>query len=126
MAHPARRQIDWSSAEVRDGALTVELSGAASKGWSERFEAVRVLLGRSEHEWGEVSLTRKAIEVAGVRQGAEDALRHFLESLVVEVNAGLDPDAQEGSAVATEDPRRAADREMAATFRGFASTGVSA
>jgi len=124
MADPVRRQIDWSSAEVHEGTLTVELTGAASKRWSKRFDAVDALLGRNEHEWGTVTLTRKAIEVAGVREGSEGALRHFLESLVLEVNAELDPDAREEPAVSDEDPQRAAERKMAATFRGFASTGA--
>jgi hypothetical protein len=120
MPDPARRQIDWGSADVQDGSLTVGLTGPASKAWSRRFEAVRALLERSEQEWGEVGLTRKAIEVDGVREGSEEGLRHFLESVVLQVNAELGPDAPQEDAVAGEDAQLATDRKLAAAFRGFA------
>jgi hypothetical protein len=34
MADTESRQGDWSSAEMRDGALTVEQGGEAAKDWS--------------------------------------------------------------------------------------------
>lgn len=120
MADPVRRQIDWGSADVERGSLTVALTGRSSKAWRTRFEAVHALLEHSERDWGEVGLTREAIEVEAVREGSEEALRHFLESLVLQVNAELQPDDVGEEALTAADPQMASDRRMAATFRGFA------
>lgn len=120
MADPARRQIDWGSADVQDGILAVALTGRSSKAWRTRFEAVHALLEHSERDWGEVGLTRRAIEVEGVHEGSEEALRHFLESIVLQVNAELPPDDGEDDALVGADPQMASDRRMAARFRGFA------
>jgi uncharacterized protein YjiS (DUF1127 family) len=120
MADPVRRQIDWGSADVQGGSLTVALTGRSSKAWRTRFEAVHALLEHSERDWGEVGLTREAIEVEAVREGSEEALRHFLESLVLQVNAELEPDDVGEDALTGADPQMASDRRMAATFRGFA------
>jgi uncharacterized protein YjiS (DUF1127 family) len=120
MAELVRREIDWGSANVRDGGLTVALTGRSSKAWRTRFEAVHALLEHSERGWGEVGLTRKAIEVEAVREGSEEALRHFLESLVLQVNAELEPNDGGEDALTRADPQTASDRRMAARFRGFA------
>src|SRR5277367_4733437 len=120
MADPARRQIDWGSADVQDGTLTVALTGRSSKAWRTRFEAVHALLEHSERDWGKVGLTRKAIEVEAVGEGSEEALRHFLESLVLQVNAEIPPDDARDEALTDADPQMASDRRMAGTFRGFA------
>lgn len=105
---------------MHDASLTVGLTGPSSKVWSRRFAAVHALLEHSEREWGEVGLTRKAIEVEGVHAGSEGALHHFLESVVLQVNAELEPDRAQADAGSGEDAQLVADRKMAATFRGFA------
>ena len=119
-----RRTIDWAGAEVRDGDVTVELSGKSSKEWRERFDTVLRLLGPSGGGWGEVKLTKGSIRVKSLQPRAEHDLRHFLESLVVQVNAELpgegegDGDDQDGA----EPLDRGAilDAEMTATLRSFA------
>src|ERR1700761_254704 len=93
MAEQEALQIDWAKAEVRDGALNAPLSGSASKEWREHFDGVLRLLEHSNGAWGEVKLAKKAIEVADVQAGGEADLRHFLESIVVQVNAELAPAA---------------------------------
>jgi hypothetical protein len=113
------REIDWESVEVQDGNVVVAFTGSPSKEWAEHFTAVLRLLAKGHGRWGEVSLTRKAIQVATVQPGAEGDLRHLLESVVAQVNAELRPDADEQS-VAPEDPQAVADREMAETLRSFA------
>jgi hypothetical protein len=40
-------EIDWASAEVHGGDVTVDLAGKVPKQCRERFEAVRSLLGES-------------------------------------------------------------------------------
>jgi hypothetical protein len=120
-----RRTIDWASAEVHDGDVTVELSGKNSREWRERFDVVLRLLGASGGGWGEVKLTKGSLRVKSLQPQAEDDLRHFLESLVVQVNAEL-PDELGGREDDEEAGGESLDRgaildaEMTATLRSFA------
>jgi hypothetical protein len=124
-----RRTIDWASAEVHDGDVTVELSGRDSKQWRERFDTVLRLLGPSGGGWDEVKLTKGSIRVKSLQPAAEDDLRHFLESLVVQVNAELPDELGEGDGE-DEDGAESLDRgaildaEMTATLRSFAEARV--
>jgi hypothetical protein len=121
MADPEPRHIDWASAQIEDGTLTVELTGKGSKAWKARFANVLALLDTPHTTWGEVHLNKSAIKVAGVQQGAEPELRHFLESVVLQVNSDTHPEAPEGDAEtgdAREEPD--VDEQMARTFRAFA------
>jgi hypothetical protein len=113
--------IDWSSAEVHGGDVTVDLAGKVPKQSRERFEAVRSLLGESSGAWGEVKLVKRTIHVHGLRPGEEHELRHFLDSVIVQVNAAL-PSHDEEAERASRTPDRAAiiDAEMTATLRSFA------
>jgi hypothetical protein len=43
-ASRSARTIDWASAQIRDGSLTVELHGENRKGWSKDFGGVLALL----------------------------------------------------------------------------------
>lgn len=116
-------EIDWGTAIVDRGDVTVELNAAASKEWREHFDAVLRLLSRENGAWGAVGVSKKAIDVHGVQPGAEDDLRHFLESVVVQVNSELAPaeeSDEQARASAEEDPQRVADREMSETLRSFA------
>ena len=117
-----QRDIDWGSADVEDATLMVELTGASSKAWKQRFETVLALLETPHSHWREVRLTKRGIEVARVQQGAETELRHFLESVVLQVNSEL-PEPQEapgGEEEAGSEDLARADRQMEATFRAFA------
>jgi hypothetical protein len=125
-----RRTIDWASAEVHDGDVSVELSGKNSKEWRERFDTVLRLLGPSGGGWGEVKLTKGSIRVKSLQPQAEGDLRHFLESLVVQVNAELLDEPHEGNGEDDEDSAGSLDRgaildaEMTATLRSFAEARV--
>ena len=114
-------EIDWSTAEVHGGDVTVELAGKVSKQSRERFEAVRALLGESSGGWDEVKLVKRTIHVRGLRPGEEHELRHFLDSVVVQVNAELPAsDDEAGQASRPSDRAAIADAEMTATLRSFA------
>ena len=122
----ARRQIDWTTANVADGTLSVELSGGPARGWRGQFDSIRRLLDQGTSRWGRVSMSRSVVTVTRVQPGAEPELRHFLESVVMQVNADLglgDAPEREGEEAAPRDLQRAADREMAAHFRAFADPG---
>jgi hypothetical protein len=121
MADPEPRQIDWASAQMTDGTLTVELTGKGSKAWKERFENVLALLDTPHAAWGEVRLRKSAVQVAGVQQGTEPELRHFLESIVLQANSDTQPEAPKDDAeVDDAGEETALDEQMTATFKTFA------
>jgi hypothetical protein len=122
MAEQEALEIDWANAEVQDGALTAPLSGSASKAWREHFNGVLRLLEHSNGAWGEVKLAKKAIEVSDLHAGSEPDLRHFLESVLVQVNSELSPGEREEPQedAGAVDPRQQTDREMTETVRSFA------
>ncbi len=112
-------EIDWGSATIEDATLSVRLTGEASKQWRESFDAVLALLGRNHSQWGEITLRKNEVKVREVQQDAPPDLRHFLESIVQQVNSDLEPEEDEPGQT-HDDPRQTADRELAATFREFA------
>jgi hypothetical protein len=124
MAQPERRAIDWGTAEIREGTLAVELTGASSKDWKKRFAGVLGLLEPGNSAWGDIELTKQRIEVGQVQEGSEADLRHHLESVVLEVNSQLELDDAEDDSGSDEDEERDADQRMTATFRAFAGTDV--
>jgi hypothetical protein len=126
MADQQALTIDWAAAEVQGGALTAPLTGSASKAWKEHFNGVLRLLGHGNGGWGKVELAKKAIEVADLQAGSEADVRHFLESIVVQVNSELAP-AEDSPDKPGEpaDPQAQADREMTETVRSFADDAQS-
>jgi len=110
-----RKEIDWGSAEVQDGTLTVRLDGRAGKKWCETVDAILKRLGAD----GGIEVKGSKITVPEVRQGKEPDVRHLLESAIMQANENLglnesdddDEPEEEGSST---------DREMTETFRSFA------
>ena len=103
-------QIEWSTAVVQDGSLTVELSEDAPEGWGERVTAVLERLGRADG----VSVEERCLVVDGVEPGGEGDLRHLLDSAVLQASADLAPDEDEDGG---DDGPSEADREMTEAFR---------
>jgi hypothetical protein len=112
--------IDWENAQVKDGTAIVPLSGDASKAWSQRFEGVAALLARNDGGWAEIGLKRQTITITQLRPGSEDDLRHFLESVVVQVNSELVPDPEQQTSE-PDDPQAAQDEQMAERLRSFSA-----
>ncbi|MEA2253095.1 MAG: hypothetical protein QOG70_3337 [Solirubrobacteraceae bacterium] len=112
-------EIDWASASVSDGDLTVGLAGDATSDWTDRLEGVIERLQRSGSGWGATKASRKELRVASVAPGSEADLRHFLDSAVLQVNADFAPPEDEGDG----DGASEADSEMRAVFRSFADDG---
>lgn len=101
MAAAEPRQIEWGSAQMQDGTLTVELTGSGSKAWKVRFENVLALLDTPHSSWGDVRLTKNAIKVTNLQKGGESELHHFLESVLLQANSDTEPDTpQRGDASA--------------------------
>jgi hypothetical protein len=111
--------IDWGSAEVDGGLLTVPFTGAPTPDFKDQLSDVIRRLGRGGG-WGEVKVTKSKLRVAAVEEGAEPDLRHFLESAVQQANANLATDEEDGDEAAAEGERSEADEGMTATFRAFA------
>jgi hypothetical protein len=112
--------LQWSGAQVKDSKLVVELAGDRPKGWKSRFERTVKLL--DNHRWGGVTLKAGKVRVAGVDEGTEESLYHFLESVMQEVNAALIDDDQEPDAEESEAPDPGAesvDDRMTERFRGL-------
>ena len=121
MADPDPRHIDWASAQIEDGTLTVELTGKGSKAWKARFENVLALLDTPHTTWGETRLNKSTVKVAGVQQGGEPELRHFLESVVLQANSDTQPETPEDDVEGDDaggEPD--VDEQMTATFKTFA------
>jgi hypothetical protein len=116
--------LDWSSAQVSDGTLTVKLSGEKpSKPWKGVFERTVKLLGGGD--WDEVQLKSAEVKVTGVEEGVEGSLRQFLEGAVQEANATLASDEDEDQEGKGEDDGEDAqgeddgDSRMTERFREF-------
>jgi hypothetical protein len=109
--------IDWESAAVDDGRLTVALTGKPTSDWTGRVEHVVERLERPSNAWGKIKVTKKAIRVDDLSPGSESELHHFLESAVLQANADLrgDEDAPSG------EERSADDQRMTDAFRAFAA-----
>lgn len=119
----AEAKLNWSTAQVRDGTLSVELDGELEKAWKHSFKTTVRLLGHGE--WGEVEVKKGAVRVTDVTPGTEEKLRHYLESVVEQANASQAPPEaedrerdgrQEDGQTADEGP----DSEMTEHFRAFA------
>jgi hypothetical protein len=113
-------RIDWSSASVDDGQLTVGLEGKPSSEWRTRVERVLERLQTGGSGWGAIKVGKKRLTVADVRDGSESELRHLLESAVLQANADLAPDDEDASD--EDDERSAADQKLTDAFRAFAES----
>jgi len=111
----SRVAIDWSTAEVRDGELRVAFEQPATGPQRKRMTALVERLQRPGEPWGEIAVKRGRLVVSDVGDGAEDDVRHFLESLVLEANAAED-DGESAQAEQVDER----DRRMTEAFQAFA------
>jgi hypothetical protein len=111
--------IDWESAAVDAGRLTVGLTGEPPTGWKKRVEQVVERLERPSNAWGAIKVSKARIRVDEVPPGSEDELHHFLESAVLQANADLRPDADDDAS--PDDERSEDDERMTDAFRAFAA-----
>ena len=113
--HP-QASIDWSSATVKDGELSVELTGEPSTEWAKRVQAVLERLERPGSAWGATKVTKTRIQVKAVTAGSEDDLRHLLDGAVQQANADFAAPEEDD---AGDDERSEADSTMTEAFRSF-------
>jgi hypothetical protein len=110
--------LDWSSASVDDGRLTVAVTGDVPTGWTKRVKRVVERLERPGSRWGAVKVTTKEVRVDNVAPGAEPDLHHFLESVVLQANTDLRDD-EDGDG--PDDERSERDQQMTKAFRSLAA-----
>lgn len=116
-------RIDWARAEVHDNELTVPVGGTTPRRLARHFDGVRALIEPKAGNWGEIRVRKATIEVGDVQQGAEQELRHLLDSVITQINAdlGRGPDAgAQPDGAASEDAQQQADTQMSERFRAFA------
>ena len=111
-------RLNWSTAQVRNGKLAVELEGEIDKVWKKSFKRTVKLLG--DGDWREVELKKGAVRVAGVTPGGEEKLRHYLEGVVEQANASQAPPQETGEEAKTDLAEKGPDAEMTRHFRAFA------
>jgi hypothetical protein len=109
--------LDWGSASVDDGQLTVPLIGEVPSGWTKRAKSVVERLDRSGSSWGAIRVTKKQLRVDAVTAGSEHDVHHFLESVVLQANAAFREEEQDGD----DDGRSEQDQEMTDAFRALAT-----
>jgi hypothetical protein len=112
---PQEATLDWSSASVDDGRLTVPVTGEIPTGWTKRVGHVAERLGRPSNAWGALKVSKKQVEVANVEPGSETDLHHFLESAVLQANADLRDDDEN----TPDDKRSEEDQRMTDAFRSL-------
>ena len=115
-------EIDWTTAAVRDGRLTVEIAGELSGEWSTRVQEVAERLDRPGSAWGEITVDKAEVRVEDVGEGAEADLRHLLEGAVLEANAQFAPEPEDEGG-SDDGAGSEEDRAMTASFRAFAESG---
>lgn len=112
--------LDWSTAEVHDGELTVKIAGDPPEGWKPSFNSTAALLGG--RDLGTAELRKGSVHVDGVTPGNEERIRHLLESAVQQANAAHDEARDDGEREHSgEDVDVSEDSEMTERFRSFAS-----
>lgn len=110
--------LDWSTATVSDGRLTVEFDARPASEWVDRLSAVVERMQRSSSPGGAIKVKRRRVKVAGMTPGLEDELRVFLEGAVMQTNADFRPDEAEQPGGGGE--RSEVDEIMTARFQSFA------
>lgn len=105
--------LDWSTATVAGGRLTVPVAGEVPRGWATRVRDVLERLEKTSAGWGRIKVTRKEIRVDAVTEDAADDLHHLLESAVLQASASLrDPEEAER--------RSEEDERLTAAYRALA------
>jgi hypothetical protein len=115
-------ELDWTSAEVKDGTLVVALNATPPKKWRDAFERATALL--SHGNWS-TRLTRRnaAVRLDPVELGEEERVRQFLEGALLEANRTIVTEDElfaAGGGDDADEPEVSEDEELTQRFRGFA------
>jgi hypothetical protein len=107
--------VDWRTAAVRERELSVAFEEPISAPERKHVKALVDRLERPGEPWGTITVKKDRLIVSKIAPGAEDDLRHFLESLLLEANAAADEGSNDEHEQLDEH-----DRRMTDAFRAFA------
>jgi hypothetical protein len=108
------RSIDWGTAVVEDGRLSVDLTGEPSRAWGDHMQGV---LARLDGRLAErTKVAKRRIRVTGVGRDEPEELRHLLEGAAQQTNADL-------ASPPAADPQPAVDEDDAALTDAFRAFG---
>jgi hypothetical protein len=113
---PDEAALDWSSASVDDGRLTVAVVGDVPRGWVKRVEHISERLQKTGSSWGRLKVTKTQVQVDDVTADAAPDLHHFLESVVLQANTDLRDDSGGDDAARSEE-----DERLTEAFRSLGS-----
>jgi hypothetical protein len=112
--------LDWSAAQVKEGRLSVKVTGKLDDEWEQTFARTLALLS-SSGTWGTVGFKKGKVTVDDMQEGAEDNVRFALDGAVQEANAHhADDDADESDETSDDDHESEGDdtdRRMTDRFR---------
>jgi hypothetical protein len=116
-----RPQLDWSAAQVREGTLSLKVTGDPDDDWEQTFVRTLALLSGGG-AWGSVSFKKGKVTVEEVQEGSEESLRFALDGAVQEANAHHAEDESDESDDASGEGDAASgandtDRRMTDRFR---------
>jgi hypothetical protein len=112
--------IDWASATVDGGRLTVPYAGKPPAGFKPALAHVIERLDRGGSGWGAIKVGKTKLRVDDVVAGSESDLRHMLEAAVLQANANVRDDSEDEAEPGGSGERSDADQTMTDAFRGFA------
>jgi len=107
--------IDWRSAEVRGGTLSVALNGDLDFAFLKAFDMVLIESGSEPSgRWGGVQIAGEGIVVADVQPGAGGDLRAFLDKAVREAEPRAEAERERDARRAENERESAARRDAEA------------
>jgi hypothetical protein len=125
---PEQVRLDWTSAVVSDGRLTVGFSRKPPKKWRDVFERTLALL--SQERWQtNLNVRGGTVQVGPIAAGDEERVRQLLEGGVLEANTTLVSEAElfegtgddelAGPDADDEEEGGSPDEELTDRFRSF-------
>jgi hypothetical protein len=99
-------QLDWASAEMSSGRLTLSILGDISADWVQRFTG-HLQLDPSPDQWGQIEVTDEHVTVESVQPGAAENLHRALEHAVSQTNSAF-------TSAAMQEEQREHSRSVAA------------
>jgi hypothetical protein len=113
-------RLEWNTAQVRDGTLTVKVAGEFDEEWEQTFARTLALLSSSGTR-GALAFTKGKVTVDDVQEGSEENVRFALNGAVQEANAHHSDHADESDEDSGEDDGESEggeiDRRMTDRFR---------
>jgi hypothetical protein len=110
-------RIDWRSADVDHGTLTLALKPKPDKPWRRHLKRTLQLL--ASERTAQVTVKKGKLRVEDVRPGSEAELRHLLEAVVAQANSACAREREASKDGDGAGGKGAEDARLTAAFRAF-------